>query len=107
MLLDHRTYTVRVGTLKKQLALYEKYGLAVQKRHYGEPLAWLVSETGDVNSYVHIWVYEDAADRNRKRTALFNDPEWLAYLEKSGEAGYVIKQESKLMSPAPFAPINR
>jgi hypothetical protein len=107
MLLDHRTYTVRVGTLKKQLALYEKYGLAVQKRHYGEPLAWLVSETGDVNSYVHIWVYEDAADRNRKRTALFNDPEWLAYLEKSGEAGYVIKQESKLMSPAPFAPIRR
>ena len=24
MLLDHRTYTVRVGTLRKQLALYEK-----------------------------------------------------------------------------------
>ena len=67
----------------------------------------LSGETGDVNSYVHIWIYEDAADRNRKRTALFNDPEWLAYLEKSGEAGYVIKQESKLMSPAPFAPIRR
>jgi len=107
MLLDHRTYTVRVGTLKKQLALYEKHGLAVQKRHFGEPLAWLVSETGDVNTYVHIWMYEDAADRSRKRAALFNDPEWLVYLEKSAEAGYVIKQESKLMSPAPFAPIRR
>jgi NIPSNAP len=107
MLLDHRTYTVRVGTLKKQLALYEKHGLAVQKRHFGDPLAWLVSETGDVNTYVHIWMYEDAADRNRKRAALFNDPEWLVYLEKSAEAGYVIKQESKLMSPAPFAPIRR
>ena len=107
MLLDHRTYTVRVGTLKKQLALYEKHGLAVQKRYFGEPLAWLLSETGDVNSYVHIWMYEDAADRNRKRTALFNDPEWLGYLEKSGEAGYVTKQESRLMSPAPFAPLRR
>ena len=105
MLLDHRTYTVRVGTLKKQLALYEKHGLAVQKRYFGEPLAWLISETGDVNSYVHIWMYADAADRTRKRTALFNDPEWLAYLEKSGEAGYVTKQESRLMSPASFAPI--
>jgi hypothetical protein len=72
MLLDHRTYTVRVGTLKKQLALYEKHGLAVQKRYFGEPLAWLISDTGDVNSYVHIWMYEDAADRNRKRTALFS-----------------------------------
>jgi len=67
MLLDHRTYTVRAGCLRKQMALYEKHGLAVQKRHFGEPLAWLVAETGDVNSYVHIWVYEDAADRSRRR----------------------------------------
>ena len=107
MLVDHRTYTVRVGMLRKQIALYEKYGMAAQKRHYGEPLAWLVSETGDVNSYVHIWVYENAEDRLRRRTALFQDPEWLKYLETSAEAGYVIKQESKLMSPAPFAPIKR
>ena len=28
MLIDHRTYTVRAGTLRKQLALYEKHGLA-------------------------------------------------------------------------------
>jgi hypothetical protein len=107
MLLDHRTYTVRVGTLKKQLALYEKHGLAVQKRYFGEPLAWLISETGDVNTYVHIWMYEDAADRARKRAALFKDPEWLGYIDRSAEAGHVIKQESKLMSPAPFAPIRR
>ena len=33
MLIDHRTYTVRVGTLRKQIALYEKHGLAAQKRH--------------------------------------------------------------------------
>ena len=70
MLLDHRTYTLRPGTLRKQLALYEQFGLGPQKRHFGEPLAWLVSETGDVNSYVHIWVYEDFADRAQKREAL-------------------------------------
>ena len=107
MLIDHRTYTLRPGTLRKQLALYEKYGLAAQKRYFGEPLLWATSETGDVNSYVHIWVYEDAEDRNRKRTALFKDPEWLKYLEMNAEASYLIKQESKLMSPAPFAPVKR
>jgi hypothetical protein len=48
MLIDHRTYTVRAGCLRKQMAFYEKHGLAIQKRHFGEPLAWLVSETGDV-----------------------------------------------------------
>jgi hypothetical protein len=107
MLLDHRTYTVRPGTLRKQMALYEKHGLASQKRHFGEPLAWLVSETGDVNTYVHIWVYEDAADRAKRREALFKDAEWLKYIEMNAEAGYLLKQESKLMSPASFAPIKR
>ena len=46
-------------------------------------------------------------DNNRKREALFKDPEWLKYLEMNAEAGYLIKQESKLMSPAPFAPVKR
>ena len=43
----------------------------------------------------------------RRREALFKDPEWLKYLEMNAEAGYLLKQESKLMSPAPFAPIKR
>jgi len=107
MLVDHRTYTCRPGTLRKQMAAYEKYGLAVQKKYFGEPLGWLVAESGDVNSYVHIWVYQDAEDRNRKRAALYKDPDWQVYIEKNAENGYLIKQESKLMSPAPFAPIKR
>ena len=107
MLLDHRTYTVRPGTLQKQLALYEKYGLAVQIRHLGEPLAYLVTETGDVNTFVHIWVYQDANDRARRRNALLQDAEWRSYVEKAADAGYIVKQETKLMIPAPFAPLKR
>mgnify|MGYP001181020579 CR=1 FL=1 len=107
MLVDHRTYTVRPGTIRKQLALYEKHGLAPQRRHFGEPLAYLVTETGDVNTYVHIWVYEDAADRARKRISLMADPEWLAYLEMNAEAGFLLKQENKLMTDVAFAPIKR
>jgi hypothetical protein len=102
MLYDHRTYTCRPGTIKKQLALYEKHGYAAQKRHLGEPLAYLMTETGDVNSYVHIWVYEDAADRMRKRAAMMKDPEWLAYIEMNAEAGYLLKQETKQMTEVPF-----
>ena len=107
MLIDHRTYKCRPGTLRKQMAVYEQYGLAVQKKHCGEPLAWLVAESGDVNSYVHIWVYENAEDRNRKRAAMYADPEWKVYIDKNAETGYLISQESVLMSPAPFAPVRR
>jgi hypothetical protein len=107
MLIDHRTYTLRPGTMAKHLAIYEEHGLPVQKRHLGEPLAYLVAESGELNTYVHIWVYKDAADRATRRAAMQADPGWQSYLQKSGETGYLIKQENKLMTPASFAPIAR
>ena len=107
MLIDHRTYTLRPGTMAKHLAIYEEYGLKPQRRHLGEPLAYLITESGELNTYVHIWSYQDAADRATKRAAMQADPDWQMYLQKSGEAGYLIKQENKLMTPAPFAPIKR
>jgi hypothetical protein len=64
-------------------------------------------ETRDVNTYVHIWVYKDAEDRSRRRATLLADTEWQSYLAMSAEAGYLIKQESKLMSLASFAPLQR
>lgn len=107
MLLDVRTYTCRPGTIKAHLELYEKYGFAAQKRHLGEPLAYLITETGPQNTFTHIWVYEDAADRAKKRAAMQADPDWQNYLKKSAEAGYLVSQENRLMTPAPFAPIRR
>ena len=107
MLLDHRTYTCRPGTLPKQLELYREHGVEVQKRHLGEPLAYLVTETGELNTYGHIWVYEDAGDRARRRAAMQADPDWQAFLRKSAEVGYLIRQENRLMTPAPFAPLRR
>jgi len=107
MLIDHRTYTVRPGTMPQQLKLYEQFGLAAQKRHLGEPLAYLVAESGELNTYVHIWVYKDAADREARRAAMQADPEWQTFMRKNAEAGNLIKQVNKLMTPAAFAPIKR
>ncbi|MCF3936258.1 NIPSNAP family protein [Acuticoccus sp. M5D2P5] len=102
MLFDHRTYTCRPGTIKKHLALYEEHGFAVQKKHLGEPFLYAATETGDVNTYVHVWAYENAGDRETRRAALQADPDWQAYLKKSGDAGYLVSQVNKLMMPVPF-----
>ena len=107
MLIDHRTYTVKPGAMGKQMAIYEEFGLKAQKRHLGEPLAYLITESGEVNTYVHIWVYKDAADRAAKRAAMQADPEWQVFMQKGAEAGYLIAQRNNLMTPAPFAPIVR
>jgi len=107
MLLDVRTYTCRPGTIKLHLDIYEALGMRPQQRHLGKPLAFLITETGPLNTYMHIWCYEDAADRARKRAAMQADPDWQAYLAESAKAGYLINQENKLMTPASFAPLVR
>ena len=98
MLLDVRTYTLKPGALKAHFELYEKYGKAPQTRHLGQPLAYLKTDTGDPNEYVHIWVYENAGDREAKRAVLWADEEWLAYTRMSAELGALESQTNKLMN---------
>jgi len=102
MLLDVRTYRVKPGTMKTHFELYEKYGKPAQTRHLGQPLVYLRTETGDPNEYLHIWVYENAGDREKKRAAMQADPDWQDYLKRSTELGALISQSNKLMVPVDF-----
>jgi len=102
MLIDVRTYTCRPGTIKTHLALYEKMGKPPQTKHLGQPLAYMTTETGDPNQYIHIWVYENAGDREAKRAAMWADPDWLAYTQESAKLGALVAQENRLMVPVDF-----
>ena len=63
MLLDVRTYKCLPGRVPAQLELYKKFGYPVQLRYMGEPLCYAVAESGELNTFTHVWVYESAADR--------------------------------------------
>jgi hypothetical protein len=82
-------------------------GKGPQTRYLGEPFAYLVTETGNPNQYIHIWLYDNAADREQKRAAMWADPDWLAYVEESAKLGALEKQKNILMRPVDFFPINR
>ena len=105
MLIDHRTYRVRPFTLHKHLALFNEHGYPVLKKYVGEPLGFFLPTDGDVNSYVHIWVYESHADRAQRRALMDKDPAWHAFLQKAADAGYLISQESRLMVPSEIAQV--
>ena len=107
MLVDHRYYHIKPGMVGAHLELYEKHGFAAQTRHLGQPLAYMYTESGEVNTLVHIWCYEDAADRMTKRAAMWKDPEWQAYAKQMADSGYLVSQRNNLMIPAKFAPISR
>ena len=107
MLVDHRTYRIKAGMTAAHLDIYEKHGFATQTRHLGQPIAYMFAESGDMNTIVHLWGYEDAADRAKRRAAMLADPEWRTYLGKLNESGYLMEQKTSLMIPAKFCPIKR
>ncbi|NQZ30752.1 MAG: NIPSNAP family protein [Oceanospirillaceae bacterium] len=102
MLYDVRIYTTHPGMLKKQLDLYKEHGFATQTKHLGKPFAFLLPETGDINSFTHIWCYENAADREQKRAAMQADPAWHHYLKITADAGLYLSQSNHLMKDSPL-----
>ena len=101
MIVDHRTYTLRPGTLPEYVKLYESEGYTIQSRHLGKPVGWYTSmDIGQLNQIVHLWGYEDLADRARKRAAMQADPAWQAYLKKI--TPLIVTMENKILTPVPF-----
>jgi hypothetical protein len=87
-----------------QLELYQKYGYPVQLRYMGEPLMYAVAESGELNTFTHVWVYASAADREEKRARMAKDPDWKTYLAENVKAGNISAQRTVLMTPTSFCP---
>jgi hypothetical protein len=104
VLLDVRTYKTLPGRIPAQLELYKKYGYPVQLRYMGEPLCYAVAESGELNTFTHVWVYESAADREAKRTKMAQDPDWKVFLAENAKAGNIVEQKNCLMTPTAFSP---
>jgi NIPSNAP len=104
VLIDHRTYRIWPGRVPAQLDLYGKLGFPVQLRYMGEPVCYLVAESGALNTLVHAWAYDSAADREQKRARMMQDPDWKHFLAENAKAGHIVEQQTSLMTPAPFAP---
>lgn len=100
MIVDCRTYTLRVGTQNAFVELYERYGRAVQSRVLGEPIGWYASEVGALNQIVHLWRYRSLDERARRRTALGRDPAWQGYLQRAASMGAITRQENQILIPA-------
>ena len=105
MIVDIRTYTMVPGRLQRFLELYEAEGLPVQTRHQGEPIGYFVTEIGPNNQVVHLWGYENLADRATRRAAMVEDPAWIAYRAKSAQEGNVQHQKNKIVVPTSFSPL--
>ncbi|WP_457579259.1 NIPSNAP family protein [Ensifer adhaerens] len=104
MILEHRTYTFKPGTVDKWMKKYEADGLPVQKRHLNRFVGLYVSELGTLHTTVLMWAYDSLADREARRTAMYADPDWQKFISEVWALDAIQKQEVMIMNPASYSP---
>ena len=103
MLVDERTYEIRPGCMQQYLARHFEIALPLMREYLGEPLAYFTTTDGELNQFVHLWHYADAADREARRARMYADPRWLRYREDTGATGWVLRQWNRLLVQVPGA----
>jgi NIPSNAP len=105
MIFDLRIYTFKPGMQNAWLAMYEKHAYPIQLRYLGKPVVFTTTEVGPLNQVVHLWAYADQAERERKRDAMQQDPQWQVYLKMNTEAGYMAHMENRILRSTSFSPL--
>ena len=100
MIVEERIYTLKPAKTAEYLRNYEQEGLAIQRPILGNLAGYYSSEIGPLNLIVHMWAYEDFADRTRRRAQLAADPRWQAFAPKI--QAVIERQENRILNPAPF-----
>lgn len=102
MIVEQRTYTLKIGCVPEYLRLYESEGLAIQRPILGRMVGYFSSDIGQLHQIIHMWAYKDMAERAERRAVLGADPGWKAYVGKVRELQ--ISQENRILIPTAFSP---
>lgn len=104
-LYELRTYTLYVGKMGEATELYNKYGFpALQKGgHDAKLVGYFQGDTGTINQIVHMWKFDDDADRRAHWKAVFANPDFMDGFASKFRP-LVMTQEVKLLHPAPWGP---
>jgi hypothetical protein len=103
MIYEGRNYSFSLLNFRPFPRLLEDEGRILPCVHLGQLGGYFRAETGHLNSAVHIWAFEDIEDRERRRSAMWSDPEWLAYSTKV--LSWIARMENRLLKPTGFSPL--
>ena len=99
-----RTYTLYVGKMSEAVKLYQELGFpAMQKGGHDQKLVgYFQSDVGTINQIIHLWKFDDDADRRKFWQALFANVGFMNFATKFRPL--VMTQEVKLLLAAPWGP---
>ena len=103
-LFELRTYTLYSGKLGEASQHYLELGWsALQKGGFDAKLVgYFTSDVGDLNQLVHLWKFDDDADRRNHWAELGADEGFRAFLVHLRPL--IQKQQNKLLLEAPWGP---
>jgi NIPSNAP len=97
-----RTYSVVVGKMAEVVELYTKEGWPALARHPQRLVGYFTGDVGALNELVHLWKFEDDADRRAFWKAMLADDQFSAFVVKLRPL--LREQSNKLMFAAPWGP---
>ncbi len=97
-----RTYTLYVGKLGEAVALYEAEGWPALTKYQDKLVGYFTGDVGAMNQLIHLWKFDDEADRRRHWQAVMADQEFMAFAAKLRPL--IHDQQNKLMLAAPWGP---
>ena len=97
-----RTYQVTVGKMAEVTRLYKEQGWPALDKHPKKLVGYFTGDIGALNQLVHLWKFDDDADRRAFWAGLFSDPDFMAFAVQLRPL--LQSQENKLMMAAPWGP---
>ena len=97
MIYEVRTYDIKPGSLAE---VEKRFGEAYEHRKKHSPLAaFWHTEIGPLNQIIHVWPYQDLAERDKIRAAAVQAGNWPP---KIGE--FIVNMRSEIYIPFPVSP---
>jgi len=104
-LYEMRTYSLYVGKMAEAIKLYQELGYpALQKGGHDKKLiGYFQSDTGTLHQLVHLWKFDDDADRRKHWAGVFANKDFVEGFATKFRP-LVMTQEVKLLTAAPWGP---
>jgi len=97
-----RTYNAIVGKMSELTSLYKNEGWPALAKHPSKLVGYFTGDVGALNQLIHIWKFDDDADRRAFWAGVYGDADFMAFAAKIRPL--IAEQQNKLMLSAPWGP---
>ena len=101
-LYELRTYTLYVGKLAEAVELYNAEGWPALRNYQDKLVGYFTGDVGSLNQLVHLWKFDDDADRRSFWETVRADEQFIAFARKLRPL--IQLQENKLLFASPWGP---